>query len=114
MVEIECTKWKKITVQRTGERVELYLVSREGPSGNRWNELSPAAARCVAYMLLAATEHHVSGRASEQTPLVTRTPDTNEVELILWERAPGTKPGSAMLSLSTARRLAHGLMTESQ
>ena len=115
MVEIECPEdptWKNITVQRASEKktIELCLVSKAGPTGNRYNVLRATEARCVAHLLLAATEHPTDGGISDKMPLITRRAATEQVELRLW----GSKPVPlALLSLSTACRLAYGLMVES-
>ena len=114
MVEVECPEdptWKNITVQRTSETIELRFVSEASSKGDRFNVLRAADARCIAYLLLAATERSADGRISDQMPLITRRAKTEQVEL----RLCGCPPiPLALLSLSTARRIAHGLMAESQ
>ena len=113
MVEIECPEdptWKNITVRYTNETIELRLVSRASSTGDRYNVLPAAVARCIAYLLLAAAEHPTDGKVSDKMPLITRRATAEQVELRL-----GSPPVPlAVLSLSTARRVAYGLMVESQ
>ena len=93
MVEIECPEdptWKNITVRYTSEEeiIELRLVSKASSAGDRYNMLRAADARCIAYLLLAATEHPTDGRISDEMPLITRRATTEQVELRLWGRKP--------------------------
>ena len=114
MVEIECPEeptWKSITVRRTNETIELRFVSRKRSEGDRYNIPRAAAARCIAHLLLAAAEHPTDGKGSGEMPSITRRTKTEQVELRLWGSPPVPL---ALLSLATARRLAHGLMVESQ
>jgi hypothetical protein len=111
MVEIDCPALKHILVQRMNDGdIELRFVSTEDPKGDRFNVLRPATARCIAHLLLAATEGPIEGKASKGMPLIDRREGTEKVELRLWD--DGRIP-LAVLPLSTARCLAYGLMTES-
>ena len=113
MVEIECPEdptWRSITAQRGEKGVELRLVSAAGPTGTRYNVLAASAARCIAHLLLAAAEHPTEGKTPGEMPLVARGAASDRVELRLWTSPP--KP-LAMLTLATARRLAHALQAES-
>lgn len=112
MVKIDCPALKHILVQRTNDRnIELRFASTEDTRGDRFNVLCPATARCIAHLLLAATEGPIEGKASKGMPLIDRRKGTEKVELRLWD--DGQIP-LAVLPLSTARCLAYGLLAESQ
>lgn len=115
MVEIECPEdptWKHITVHRhrDGNEIELRLVSKESSTGDGFNLLRTASARCTAHLLLAAAESPIDGKISNEMPKVTRHASTDRIKLSLW----GSKGSrGADISPSTARRVAHGLIAES-
>ena len=113
MVEIECPEgptWKSITIQCTSAKViELRLVSEKGPTGNRYNIPGVSEARCIAHLLLAAAEHPTEAKIPGEMPLITRRVGSSRVELRLWTSKPVPL---ALLSPSTARRIAYGLLGE--
>lgn len=116
MVKIErpeASTWKFIAVEREQEEVvELRLVSGAGPTGDKFQKLTVGGARCVACLLLAAAEHPTEGRLDfegDAKSLFVKRAGPDYVELRLWERGPYTE-----LDLPTTRRIAHGLLAESQ
>ena len=117
MVEIErpeASSWKVIAIRRKGEEtVELRLVNRIRSQNDGFVELTPSEARCVACLLLAAAEHPTEGRLDFERdpdrPLIVKRAPSGPVELRLREGGYYADP-----SLSTARRIAHALMAESQ
>ena len=98
---------RRMPAWRRWRAATLRLVSKAGPTGDRYNVPCGAAARCLAYLLLAAAEHPTDGKVSDAMPSVTRRPKTEQVELGLWGSPPIPR---AVRSPSTARRLAHGLL----
>ena len=119
MVEIErpeASTWKAIAVRRKREEtVELRLVNKiRSPQSDRFVELTPSEARCVAYLLLAAAEHPTEGRLDFERdpdrPLFVKRAPSGPVELRLWDGGSYAEESS----LQTTRRIAHALMAESQ
>ena len=90
MVTIECPEdptWKHIAIQRHQGRtaLELRFASSTGPTGDGFNPLPTANARCLAYLLLAAAEHPIEGKISDGMPVVTRNSSTERLALRLWK-----------------------------